>query len=594
MNVAIERSARRFLRIWARWVSTASRRDHGTKASARPAHPLPFDPSLRLSTRPELDRASALAGSCGGTQTARVKIHTDGRLLDHGHAFAVCPDGHPGFALDLHVCSAPNCPCTDVELALFPRELLGRSSEEADEDVEPVAVQFDVRTREVRRVSDPAGWLAAPADETWLRGQLAGAIGDRIVARVDRLRASHDRRTWQNFAWSDRRPSEMVAHFELFPHDWDLLVQPGEHAAWIVDSYCVEPSCSCQDLAIQIQSIDGAALGEATLRLGGRGGVRVVRCAPGAVPYVDQLVEQESRTLHERFAEMRAVARRLKTWPQDLADPTAAVETLLGRSKSLEAGDFDRVHALGARVVAQLAAVVVDPAVSDLRRRRAARLLAATREPTAVDALAAAVRWADPEVDPDVFDDAVSALNALRGPSLAALLAVLPTVANDDERARVAFALADLRIVDPSVLAVIVEYVQRDPNQWIHHLRWQGDAAIAAAREALRTALDAVPERLDDALEAIGVLEHLGATVGDDVRGRVEHAEQHARHVAAGKREQAIAEAEAARAELAAFDRRARPGRNQPCWCGRGEKYKKCHLAADEITRGELVRRTLG
>ncbi|MDE3164288.1 MAG: SEC-C domain-containing protein, partial [Acidobacteriota bacterium] len=25
-----------------------------------------------------------------------------------------------------------------------------------------------------------------------------------------------------------------------------------------------------------------------------------------------------------------------------------------------------------------------------------------------------------------------------------------------------------------------------------------------------------------------------------------------------------------------------RPGRNEPCWCGSGKKYKKCHLAADE------------
>jgi hypothetical protein len=25
-----------------------------------------------------------------------------------------------------------------------------------------------------------------------------------------------------------------------------------------------------------------------------------------------------------------------------------------------------------------------------------------------------------------------------------------------------------------------------------------------------------------------------------------------------------------------------RPGRNDPCWCGSGKKYKKCHLDADE------------
>ena len=25
-----------------------------------------------------------------------------------------------------------------------------------------------------------------------------------------------------------------------------------------------------------------------------------------------------------------------------------------------------------------------------------------------------------------------------------------------------------------------------------------------------------------------------------------------------------------------------KPGRNDPCWCGSGKKYKKCHLATDE------------
>jgi len=27
-----------------------------------------------------------------------------------------------------------------------------------------------------------------------------------------------------------------------------------------------------------------------------------------------------------------------------------------------------------------------------------------------------------------------------------------------------------------------------------------------------------------------------------------------------------------------------RPGRNEPCWCGSGKKYKKCHFLEDEKT----------
>ena len=25
-----------------------------------------------------------------------------------------------------------------------------------------------------------------------------------------------------------------------------------------------------------------------------------------------------------------------------------------------------------------------------------------------------------------------------------------------------------------------------------------------------------------------------------------------------------------------------KPGRNDPCWCGSGKKYKKCHLPEDD------------
>jgi hypothetical protein len=27
---------------------------------------------------------------------------------------------------------------------------------------------------------------------------------------------------------------------------------------------------------------------------------------------------------------------------------------------------------------------------------------------------------------------------------------------------------------------------------------------------------------------------------------------------------------------------REKPGRNDPCWCGSGKKYKKCHLHEDD------------
>jgi uncharacterized protein YecA (UPF0149 family) len=31
----------------------------------------------------------------------------------------------------------------------------------------------------------------------------------------------------------------------------------------------------------------------------------------------------------------------------------------------------------------------------------------------------------------------------------------------------------------------------------------------------------------------------------------------------------------------------SKPGRNEPCWCGSGTKYKKCHLPEEERQAGD-------
>jgi hypothetical protein len=32
-----------------------------------------------------------------------------------------------------------------------------------------------------------------------------------------------------------------------------------------------------------------------------------------------------------------------------------------------------------------------------------------------------------------------------------------------------------------------------------------------------------------------------------------------------------------------------KPGRNDDCWCGSGKKYKKCHLAEDEMKERKVL-----
>ena len=67
--------------------------------------------------------------------------------------------------------------------------------------------------------------------------------------------------------------------------------------------------------------------------------------------------------------------------------------------------------------------------------------------------------------------------------------------------------------------------------------------------------------------ELEGAIEALGGTLTPAQKARVEEARRATRAYFASR---------------APARRAARPGRNDPCWCASGKKYKKCHLASDE------------
>jgi hypothetical protein len=53
-----------------------------------------------------------------------------------------------------------------------------------------VRADFDVKTREVARIEDAGGLLGGAQDERWLRDELTGALGGKVAARFERVRAS--------------------------------------------------------------------------------------------------------------------------------------------------------------------------------------------------------------------------------------------------------------------------------------------------------------------------------------------------------------------------------------------------------------------
>lgn len=509
------------------------------------------------------------------------------RHLDDGQPLTIChEDAVPrrGFAMDVVMCSARYCPCTSVSIRF------ARLEREADED-DRVLVELDLADGSVRSLRDGAGLLEAPVDEAWLRRRLADDLGRLIAERQRRQRAQDDRSSWQQYPWAAHVDGEVVAHCELFPEDWDLLVGPDR--LWLLDQHCVRPRCACKDVVVDGVTAAGLRVGQAVLRMGGEDHVKVVRCDAELRADVDDALRDHGlrRRLHRRFEQTRRVARLLATWSGDQQDPDAVVERMLARRDDPARDELDQVRALGALAIPALARSAADPGAALMRRARAVRLLAAVELPACAPALVAALMSPELVEDDLVIEDAVEGLAVLSTASIEPLLAAVPTAGAAAEY--VIDALAQIRRPDPRVLALLAEWAPRDLGRWAPDMAYQGPAGLQRLHELLAQLVDTVPLNLAAATTIVDALEDAGEPVADAVLAQVQAAAGAAKAAAAAERRREIEERQAVRAraqaELAALDRGMPPGRNQPCRCGSGEKYKKCHLAGDEAARRALV-----
>jgi hypothetical protein len=243
----------------------------------------------------------------------------------------------------------------------------------------------------------------------------------------------------------------------------------------------------------------------------------------------------------------------------------------------------------------------------------------------AADALVEALSWAEP--DEPAYDAAVAALVHLCARSPAAREIVLAAhAAERDGTYEVDLyesVLAGTGTDDPRVRAVLLRRFERDPEHGAPLLALHSDPRFVPP---LRSAFDRLPatppaddpqrvrdgraigEALDDLVEdldeasvarlhayarAAEALEadapadsHGRAALGAEVRALLDEADDAALRVEAPPSPLAGALDDALGLERVGdpappLERREGPGRNDPCWCGSGKKYKKCHLDAD-------------
>ncbi|HEY0478969.1 MAG TPA: SEC-C domain-containing protein [Kofleriaceae bacterium] len=455
-------------------------------------------------------------------------------------------------------------------------------------------------------VEDPQGVLGPPLDLEWLQRRLDPALREAISERARRAR-SDDHHDWKE---GDKPRVSLGAHVrfcDVFPASWDLLVTHGGKRYALLDRYRVDEEADEVPIAIEvIDVVAGASVGTAKVRQDHASdpGKRVWRPTTGLVDKILSQFRQDaddwSRLLSRPEAIAR-VARRLRTWDADRADPEDAVRAALSEADDPSADAADRVAALGSRAVPALrrALQAEDPS----EQYFAAQLLAEVGDASGVQVLVAALLTDDEDFDCFAIIDNLLTLGER---SLEPLLTAFPQ-ADPERRFLVMEALVALEIRDDRIRDLLLGALDTDATVAGLLAQYGDDGAptVAALRGALVRRLDQLEldsgdlGAYDDAIELADALRDLEA-LSPPLAARVDDELLRSRFADRPVREPDLDDLDDM-SDLGALDDAhplaepapvgspvravARPGRNEPCWCGSKQKYKKCHLDSDEAER---------
>jgi hypothetical protein len=276
--------------------------------------------------------------------------------------------------------------------------------------------------------------------------------------------------------------------------------------------------------------------------------------------------------------------------PDDPAAPTTMVPTspqdlvqhLRGYEGRLPEAVRRPLVAAGAPILPALIALVEDALTDDQRDLgwaplHAIDLLGALEDARALPVL---LRCLDLEDELDLrVEQAEAALRALGA------------------RALEGCVMSQWGLHDERIYAALLDTLQRTPELGANYLVDYGDPR---AVEVLAQTFDTLPIRAGDNLLANHVFIELRCAI-EDLGGQLTTAQQDKFAQADAPRRRFVAQlpwdpeapalpTERAAALAPASAARPRPlptgkrklGRNAPCWCGSGKKYKKCHLPVEE------------
>jgi hypothetical protein len=249
-----------------------------------------------------------------------VKSGAIHRLFDDGGLLVVENESRAGerVALGASYCMRPGCTCREIDVRAWRVEELPESASEAVPRA-VLAVRLDL----------DSGALAIPPDDPAPAGNAAELLAlvrqvlrpdvvDLLRGRWHRVKGLERDDEWRTVDWSRIELDALVPFLELFPSRWDLSVIMDHQRYWAVDSWCLAPRCTCQEIAVEFIAERTGTIGGIRIDVGRSSVVDVL----GPDPRLRELGETllgDSSVRGELRARRKLIRRISRDLPQFLS-----------------------------------------------------------------------------------------------------------------------------------------------------------------------------------------------------------------------------------------------------------------------------------
>lgn len=195
----------------------------------------------------------------------------------------------------------------------------------------------------------------------------------------------------------------------------------------------------------------------------------------------------------------------------------------------------------------------------------------------AIDALVDV--FSDYQFDEIIYSHLVSALVNMGESALEPVLELWERARDEDTRWGCADVLSRLGVRDDRVLEVLMELFDEDIVLGACFLGYYGDPAALARlhTEFERIPVDesGMPFANQEFRELAGAIESCEGELSEEERAKLERVEELRKGGDSDWLQTYVEALEPSRETYRNVDEK--PGRNEPCWCGSGKKYKRCH-----------------